>query len=105
MVPVQLEIPERYAPSIRERQGVFLRCVRCNYFCAERLHALGMCQPQGRQFWHDHPRMRALPLREIETAGVPTLVASFRSVTDEARYDALFVHDTYQLISTHVVSE
>ncbi|HYP18723.1 MAG TPA: RNA polymerase sigma factor [Chloroflexia bacterium] len=105
MVPVQLEIPERYAPSIKERQGVFLRCERCNYFCAERLHALGMCLPEGRKFWQDHPRMQALPLREVETAGVPTLVASFRSVTDGAGYDALFVRDTYQLISTHILSE
>jgi RNA polymerase sigma-70 factor (ECF subfamily) len=91
MVPVQLEIPERYE--------------RCNYFCAERLHALGMCLPEGRKFWQDHPRMQALPLREVETAGVPTLIASFRSVTDGATYDALFVRDTYQLISTHVRSE
>jgi hypothetical protein len=64
-----------------------------------------MCLPEGRKFWQDHPRMQALPLREVETAGVPTLIASFRSVTDGATYDALFVRDTYQLISTHVRSE
>jgi RNA polymerase sigma-70 factor (ECF subfamily) len=102
MVHFQLEIPERYAPTLKDRHGVFLRCERCDYYSAERLHALGMCLPKGRQFWQDHPRIQVLPLREIETAGVPTLVAGFRSVTDGARYDTLFVRDTYQVISTHV---
>lgn len=102
IVPFGLEIPERYAPTLKDRQGVFLRCERCNYYSAERLHALGMCLPEGRQFWHDHPRIQALPVREIEAAGVPALVAGFRSLTDGARYDTLFVHDTYQVISTHI---
>jgi RNA polymerase sigma-70 factor (ECF subfamily) len=105
MLPFQLEIPERHAPTLEARQGVYLRCERCDYYCAERLHALAMCMPEGRKFWQDHPRMQALPLREIEVAGTPALVAGFRSVTDGAKYETLFVRDTYQVISTKVQPE
>jgi RNA polymerase sigma-70 factor (ECF subfamily) len=105
MLPFDLEIPERYAPTLKERQGIFSRCERCEFYCAERLHALGMCLPEGRQFWEDHPRIQALPIREVETAGVPTLVAGFRSVADGAGYDTLFVRDTYQVIGTHIHSD
>ena len=104
MVPFELEIPETFAPTLDERRGVFLRCERCQYYCAERLHALSMCLSNGRQFWQEHPRIQTVPIQEVETAGVLGLVVGFRSVTDGARYNTIFVRDTYQVISSHVAS-
>ena len=51
---------------------------------------------------HEPPRIRTLPNRDVETAGVPAVVTTYESVTSSARFEAVFVGDTFELISVHL---
>lgn len=65
--------------------------------------SLLLASPEGQAFWREHPRMRNLPEREIEAAGVPALLTGFESMTGSAKIEGIFVRDTFEPIRIHVM--
>jgi hypothetical protein len=61
--------------------------------------------PQGRAFFQAHPRLRALPQREIDHAGVAAIVVSFAGVPDNAAYDVILNRDSYETLAIHSSDE
>ncbi len=62
---------------------------------------LMLALPHVRQFWQEHPRIRALPPCEVEVAGQPALVARFESATDPASLAVVIRRDTWEPLGIH----
>ena len=81
--------------------GIHHQCVACNSGSWDMLEALVLALPQGQRFWREHPRIRALPQREVEAAGRAALVAGFESLSAAARFEVVVARDTYAVISSY----
>lgn len=57
--------------------------------------------PAGQHFWHENPRFRVLPEREVETAGGPAIITSLQSMSSQARIDFVTARDVFEIISIH----
>ncbi len=55
-------------------------------------------QPQARQFWSRHPRMRTLPTKKVEFAGKQAHIISFQEVHGSAQLDVIVGHDDFQVL-------
>jgi hypothetical protein len=86
---------------LRDARGIHHQCAACNSGSWDMLEALVLALPQGQRFWREHPRIRALPQREVEAAGRAALVAGFESVSAAARFEVVVARDTYAVISIH----
>jgi hypothetical protein len=64
----------------------------------ETWHSLTWSLPEVRRFWREHPKMRFLPVREIEVDGSLAVVTALESLTDGARIDALFLRATGKVL-------
>ncbi len=82
-----------------DAQGsVEARCSHCG--STKRSHPLfqALFTPAGRRFWQDHPQVRAVACREVETDGTPCLLTSFQSLISRARLDVVLAHDTFRVL-------
>ena len=96
------DIPQAYYQrGGHSSHGVYIICPNCHGEEINPLSHLTLDTPEARQFWRKHPRMLWLPEREIEYDGQSGLVSSFQSMTDSARLDVIFQHETLQVLSVH----
>jgi RNA polymerase sigma-70 factor (ECF subfamily) len=63
--------------------------------------AVAFDRPEGWAFERKHRRIRTLPGREVEAAGVPAIVSRFESVAGSAKLEVVLVRDTLDLIEVH----
>jgi hypothetical protein len=63
--------------------------------------AVAFDRPEGWAFEREHRRIRTLPGREVEAAGVPAIVSRFESVARSARLEVVLARDTLELIGVH----
>jgi len=104
-LPLHLTIAPYAPPSTRAKRGLHIYCHKCQIGSYGSLEGLALNQPQGREFFQAHPRILTLPQQEIEHAGVPAIVVSFASVTDNATYDVVLKSATYETLATYTQSE
>lgn len=77
-------------------------CPRCGRVLVHTsLAFLALGTPEGGRFWRAHLRLRTLPSREVEAGGGPAVVTGYESLTDGARFEAVFARDTFRLIGVH----
>lgn len=77
-------------------------CPRCGRVLVHTaLCFLALGTPEGRKFWRAHPRIRTLPSRETEAGGVPAVVTAYESLTDGARFAAVFARDTFKVLDLY----
>jgi RNA polymerase sigma-70 factor (ECF subfamily) len=88
-------------PAFPEWYGVRYQCERCRHGADSGFTAVILGLAEGRQFWREHPRIRLLPLRELEAAGSPAYVISYESLGSHARLDAVATRETCDLIAVH----
>jgi hypothetical protein len=100
-LPLQHTIAHYAPPSVRAKRGLHIYCYDCESGSYESLDGLVLNLAQGRDFFQAHPRIHALPQREIEHAGVPAIVVSFTGVADKATYDVILQRDTYETLALH----
>ncbi len=81
--------------------GLSIWCDRCRASTNTSPLGLALSLPEGRAFWREHPRMSALPDRELESQGEPALVTSFESATDTSRLEVIFSLRDYQVLAVH----
>jgi hypothetical protein len=94
-------LPDEIPLPWRNEYGVHFRCPCHETPFDIALTALTLWLPEGRRFWRDHPRIRCLPTREVETQGQPALVSSFESVTDSARFEVVSTRQTFELLGIY----
>ncbi|HET9220880.1 MAG TPA: sigma-70 family RNA polymerase sigma factor [Roseiflexaceae bacterium] len=86
--------------TLANSHGIYAWCERCEFAAGlEEWWSLTLSQPAVREFWVQHPRMRALPQREIQYQGCGAIVTGFESVTADARIEVVFSHDTFAVLS------
>jgi RNA polymerase sigma factor (sigma-70 family) len=81
--------------------GIYLSCPHCGHKEINGLPHLTLDTPEARQFWRKHARMQWLPEHEIDYAGRPALVSSFRSLADTAQIDVIMDQATLKVLSIH----
>jgi hypothetical protein len=81
-----------------------VECERCGVRWQFKVDCQLLATPEGRRFWHEHPRIRRLPEREVETGGVPAIVAGYESMTGNAALYGIFARDTFERIDVHVTA-
>lgn len=84
----------------RGELGVHIEC-SCAAINTSELAGMALFTPEGRDFWHTHPRIYQTLPRLVETAGRDAIVIGYKSVTGSATFDALFTRDTFELLATH----
>lgn len=89
--------PAHIAPA----RTLYGRCDRCGSWGHILLADAAICLPEGRKFLKEHPRIHAMPEREVEVEGTPAIVVTHRSLTDSAAFNVVFARDTYEIISIH----
>lgn len=85
-------------------EGIYLWCPQCGTGDGETWHSLTCSLPEARRFWQEHPRMRFLPVREIEVAGSPAVLTGFESLTGSARLEVVSLRDTCEVLSINGVA-
>lgn len=105
--PVSIKMPESARDWLTDRYGLYAPInASCSYCSVDNwitLDGHALSSPQGLHFWNAHPRMRLLPLREVEAEGRPALVITFESVKENASFSLLLDRETY--IKLHAYSE
>jgi hypothetical protein len=79
----------------RDVPGVSITCAVCGPTSNCALSALSLALPEGRRFWRAHPRIRLLPMHEIEVGGRRAIVTSFQSVSEPSQFDVISARDTF----------
>jgi hypothetical protein len=83
---------------------MYVRCPTCDLLDSGSPWHLSLDTPEAQRFWRRHPRMRALPTQEIETAGRPALVIGYESVTSNERLEIVADRATYQTLHVYGVA-
>lgn len=111
-MPLRRGTDERFAAAIPAeaplaavfRYGIQMVCPWCGDDDGATLWHLALDMPEAQHFWRSHPRMRALPPREVESAGVPALVTGFASVDGRGQLDVIVARDTLAVLVVHGAS-
>ncbi len=97
-LPVDHSLPGDWAELIGSDRGIHLRCPTCGAVNTATMWHLTLDRPEARRFWQRHPRMRALPVAEIEVLDRPALHSGFVSRDGTARLDVIVDRDTYDVL-------
>lgn len=99
--PIRMGIPE-YVPEPRwAESGVYFRCGGCGWVHDMSLAGLALWRPEGRCFWRQHPRIRLLPEREVESAGRRAIVTRYESLADGSRFEVVSARDGFRVLEVH----
>jgi RNA polymerase sigma factor (sigma-70 family) len=94
-------LPDDDLPASSLLYAIHLRCLWCGGQDSGSPWHLSLDTPEAQRFWRRHPRMRALPTREVETGGRPALVIGYESVTDGERLEIVADRATYQTLRVY----
>jgi Zn finger protein HypA/HybF involved in hydrogenase expression len=78
-----------------------LRCPSCGWASNKSLSGLVIGSPEAQRFWREYPRMRTLPVFEIEVQGSPALVTRLQSVTNNAEMTVISRRETFEILEVH----
>lgn len=78
--------------------GIQMTCRSCGSENSASLWHLVLDTPVAQQFWRRHPRMRALPVREVEVDGRAVLLSGFASADDGSKMEVLSARETYEIL-------
>jgi RNA polymerase sigma-70 factor (ECF subfamily) len=100
-LPLQLNRREHIQQAIQHRCTISATCAGCGADNWTPLSSFVLCLPEVRAFWRDHPRIYALPEREVEVDGRAAILTSFRNVSRSMRLDVLVARDTFAVLNVH----
>jgi RNA polymerase sigma factor (sigma-70 family) len=93
--------PDQIIDPLPREHGIVLECPRCGPFDGSSAWHLMLDTPETQRFWRRHPRMRALPVSEVEAEGRPALVTGFESTDGQARLVIVSDRWTYEVLRVH----
>lgn len=79
-------------------RGVYSACVDCQSYNWTSLEGLVLALPEARDFFREHPRIRALPQQEVEVDGQAAILTRFESVTNNESYEVVSAQETYWVL-------
>jgi RNA polymerase sigma factor (sigma-70 family) len=98
---VEVRTPDLQWGSLPREYGVLIGCPRCAMLDTSTAWHLALDTPEAQRFWRRHPRMRALPVHEVEAEGRPALVSGFESTTGYARLVIVSDRQTYHVLQSY----
>jgi RNA polymerase sigma-70 factor (ECF subfamily) len=78
--------------------GLYALCDSCGEGVSSSVTGLALALPEVRAFAREHPRLRALPEREIERDGRSAVVLRFEDVRGSAGVDVVFARERVRLL-------
>lgn len=96
--PAVLEKYEMAGASDATPYGIHMQCPVCGGIDNATAWHLALDTVEAQRFWKRHPRIRALPIRLVETEGHPVVVTGFESVGGQARIDILSDAESYAVL-------
>jgi RNA polymerase sigma factor (sigma-70 family) len=97
--------PQRPVLSLPPEYSILLVCPSCGPYDGASAWHLILDTPEAQRFWRRHPRMRALPVHEVEIEGAPALWTGFESVDGGARVVMVSDLRTYRVLSVRSEGE
>jgi RNA polymerase sigma factor (sigma-70 family) len=98
---VGVRTPDLQWGSLPRAYGVLIGCPKCAAFDTSTAWHLTLDTPEAQRFWRRYPRMRALPVREVEAEGWPALVSGFESSDGQARLVIVSDRQTYHVLRAY----
>jgi RNA polymerase sigma factor (sigma-70 family) len=92
-------VREDVDPERGHRNGFVVSCERCGDVAWSSISGIALARPELRAFRREHPRLRAVPVREVD--GGATLVLRYEDALGASGVDVLFERDTLRLIELH----
>lgn len=99
-IPAEADVPQ----FVRDFHGLHLVCPACGPADSASLWHLALDHPAALAFWRAHPRMRALPITEVEAQGRPAHVTGFVSADGSRRLDIVSARDDLRVLGLHHMS-
>jgi RNA polymerase sigma factor (sigma-70 family) len=100
--PLRMGYPDDHPLAPLGVSGAHVVCARCNNpnnDCS--LDFLILALPEGRRFWREHPRLRVLPERAVESEGREAVVAGYESIPDGARLEVVAARSNFDVLGVH----
>lgn len=79
-------------------RGLYAECAHCGEVVSTSVAGLALAQPQVREFRRSHPRVKAVPYRDVERDGVAAIVVRYEDLLGNAGVDAVFARDTLRVL-------
>ena len=98
---MEVRTPDLPWGSLPREYGVLIGCPRCVAFDTSTAWHLTLDTPEAQRFWRRHPRMRALPVSEVEAEGRTALVSGFESSDGQAQLVMVSDRQTYQVLHSY----
>src|SRR5579859_4743072 len=86
--------------AIAGRQHLVTDCPGCQLRQHSLLGGLALASPEGRRFWAENPRIRALPEQVLDVEGESALVVRFAAICLQDRYEAALSLGTLRVLRT-----
>ena len=105
--PVVVQVTRRkkaacsFAKAANAGSEIVIHCTACDWATNMTLSGLVMALPEAQRFWRDNPRMRALPVEEIETQGLLAYVTRLQSLSGAAELAVISRRDTFAPLRVH----
>ena len=80
---------------------ITLHCPACGWASNKSLSGLILASSKAQRFWREYPRIRTLPVLEIEVHESPALLTRLQSVTNNAELTVISRRDTFEPIEVH----
>lgn len=100
-IPLHMHLPESAPLSHHGERGVHYRCSICDLTGYQRLTTRSLGLPEAQRFWRAHPRIVALPQREVEAAGQPAIVVGFQAIGTGAELRVVVARNTYRVLAVY----
>jgi RNA polymerase sigma-70 factor (ECF subfamily) len=95
------DLPSGLPDVIANIGPILVHCDSCHTTISTARTAIGLCLPEGRQFWRDHPRIQVRPSYEVMAGGRPAVVSRFASVAGSAHLDVITDRDSFEVLGVH----
>src|SRR5215212_1919250 len=98
-VDVRIDDVSKKHPN--ETRQIHLRCPICGWASNKAFSGLMLSLPEVQQFWRKHPRLRTLPVQEIEVDGSLAFVHHLQSIQDGAELTVISRRNSFDPVQIH----
>lgn len=84
-----------------ENSDIRIICYACGWASNKSRSAMMMALPEAQRFWRENPRIRILPMQEIESQGSAAILTRLQSITSAAELAVLSTRDTFDVLGIH----
>ncbi|QBD81088.1 hypothetical protein EPA93_36005 [Ktedonosporobacter rubrisoli] len=92
------DLPTKYH-GLSQQAGIAIMCSHCQRTHYNTLSHLTLDLPQVRRFWNKHKCIHWQQGEQIEHAGIPALVSSFKSKGGQRQMDVLIEQQTFRVLA------